>query len=81
MIPKENLHVASFVASFRRNPRGGVEEEQLHHLVELVVGSILYLHSTDRCMASWSLWSDIGESASGPLTEPTTAGVQWFSFS
>ncbi|GKG23036.1 hypothetical protein Tco_0388339, partial [Tanacetum coccineum] len=24
---------ASFVSSFRRNPRGGVEEEQLHYLV------------------------------------------------
>ncbi|GKB66485.1 hypothetical protein Tco_0927897 [Tanacetum coccineum] len=32
----DKLIDASFVASFRRNPRGGVEEEQLHHLVELV---------------------------------------------
>ncbi|GJX19438.1 RNA-directed DNA polymerase, eukaryota [Tanacetum coccineum] len=45
---------ASFVASFRRNPRGGVEEEQLHHLVELV-GSISLSPSNDRW--AWLLGS------------------------
>ncbi|GKF49603.1 hypothetical protein Tco_0142854, partial [Tanacetum coccineum] len=35
---KKGITVADklIVASFRRNPRGGVEEEQLHHLVDLV---------------------------------------------
>ncbi|GKC82186.1 RNA-directed DNA polymerase, eukaryota [Tanacetum coccineum] len=41
-------------ASFRRNPRGGVEEEQLHHLVELV-GSISLSPSNDRW--AWLLGS------------------------
>ncbi|GKC83074.1 retrovirus-related pol polyprotein from transposon TNT 1-94 [Tanacetum coccineum] len=43
----DKLIDASFVASFCRNPRGGVEEEQLHHLVELV-GSISLSPSNDR---------------------------------
>ncbi|GJZ41695.1 RNA-directed DNA polymerase, eukaryota [Tanacetum coccineum] len=41
-------------ASFRRNPRGGVEEEQLHVLVELV-GSISLSPSNDRW--AWLLGS------------------------
>ncbi|GJT84049.1 RNA-directed DNA polymerase, eukaryota [Tanacetum coccineum] len=50
----DKLIDASFVASFRRNPRGGVEEEQLHHLVELV-GSISLSPSNDRW--AWLLGS------------------------
>ncbi|GJU71427.1 RNA-directed DNA polymerase, eukaryota, partial [Tanacetum coccineum] len=50
----DKLIDASFVASFRRNPRGGVEEEQLHHLVELV-GSISLSSSNDRW--AWLLGS------------------------
>ncbi|GJW87714.1 ty3-gypsy retrotransposon protein [Tanacetum coccineum] len=44
----------SFVASFRRNPCGRVEEGQLHHLVELV-GSISFSPSNDRW--AWILGS------------------------
>ncbi|GJT57525.1 reverse transcriptase domain-containing protein [Tanacetum coccineum] len=51
---EDKLIDASFVASFRRNPRGGVEEEQLHHLVELV-GSISLSPSNDRW--AWLLGS------------------------
>ncbi|GKF44078.1 hypothetical protein Tco_0130630, partial [Tanacetum coccineum] len=43
----DKLIDASFVASFHRNPRGGVKEEQLHHLVDLV-GSISLSPSNDR---------------------------------
>ncbi|GJV69169.1 RNA-directed DNA polymerase, eukaryota [Tanacetum coccineum] len=50
----DKLIDASFVASFRRNPRGGVEEEQLHHLVDLV-GSISLSPSNDRW--AWLLGS------------------------
>ncbi|GJW73239.1 retrovirus-related pol polyprotein from transposon TNT 1-94 [Tanacetum coccineum] len=50
----DKLIDASFVASFHRNPRGGVEEEQLHHLVELV-GSISLSPSNDRW--AWLLGS------------------------
>ncbi|GKG35024.1 hypothetical protein Tco_0440178, partial [Tanacetum coccineum] len=50
----DKLIDALFVASFRRNPHGGVEEEQLHHLVELV-GSISLSPSNDRW--AWLLGS------------------------
>ncbi|GJV93966.1 kinase RLK-Pelle-LRR-XI-1 family protein [Tanacetum coccineum] len=59
----DKLIDASFVASFRRNPRGGVEEEHLHHLVELV-GSISLSPSNDRWAwllgsSARTLWSKI----------------------
>ncbi|GKB67153.1 hypothetical protein Tco_0928565 [Tanacetum coccineum] len=50
----DKLIDASFVASFRRNPRGGVEEEQLHHLVELV-GSISLISSMIDGHGFWIL--------------------------
>nr|GFC72068.1 hypothetical protein [Tanacetum cinerariifolium] len=43
----DKLIDATFVASFHRSPRGGVEEEQLYQLVELV-GSISLSISNDR---------------------------------
>ncbi|GJR69874.1 hypothetical protein Tco_0015939 [Tanacetum coccineum] len=48
------LKVSSILCPAIRNPRGGVEEEQLHHLVELV-GSISLSPSNDRW--AWLLGS------------------------
>ncbi|GJX36347.1 hypothetical protein Tco_0247904 [Tanacetum coccineum] len=53
----DKLIDASFVASFRRNPRGGVEEEQLHNLVELVVTISLSPSMID----AWLLVKSSGE--------------------
>ncbi|GJW84460.1 hypothetical protein Tco_0157605 [Tanacetum coccineum] len=65
----EKLSEASLIVSFRRAPRGGMEEEQFLRLVDLVA-SVILSNSNDR-------WVLAGESCSHILFSCSMARLLW----